>query len=59
MQTKLKNRKKTIIDFLKRRTKLRKEELRFKNEEGTREHLFECTKNDEGQSGTICSTNSG
>jgi hypothetical protein len=31
----------------------------FKNEEGTKEHKFEGTENDEGQSGTICSTNSG
>jgi hypothetical protein len=33
--------------------------LKFKNEEGIGEHKFEGIENDEGQSGTICKTNSG
>jgi len=33
--------------------------VRLKNEEGMAKHKFEGIENDEGQSGTICSTNSG
>jgi hypothetical protein len=38
---------------------LRRRSLRFKSEEGTKEHIYEGTKNDEGQNGTICSANNG
>ncbi len=33
--------------------------LGLRSEEGTCEHKFEGTKNDEGQTGTICCTNNG
>jgi len=33
--------------------------LRLKNEKGPKEHRSKGTKNDEGQSGTICSANNG
>jgi hypothetical protein len=33
--------------------------LKLRSEEGIKEHKFEDTKNDEGQSGTIGSANSG
>ncbi len=59
MQTTLENKKKNTIDFprsvFKRKNRVEKggaSSLRVK-----REH--ESTENDEGQSGTICNTNSG
>jgi len=45
--------------FSKGIIELRKEELRLKSEKVIGEHRFEGTKNDEGQSGTICSANNG
>jgi hypothetical protein len=64
MQIALENRKKATIDSLrsalKRKNKVEEGgALRLRNEKGIGEHKFEGTKNDEGQSETIYSTNSG
>ncbi len=59
MQTTLKNKKKVVVDSprsaLKNKNKVEEGEASSLGVE--REH--ESTENDEGQSGTICSTNSG
>jgi hypothetical protein len=64
MQTTVENRKKATTDFprsaLKRKNIIEEGRgLKLKSEDGTRKHICKGTKNDEGQSGTICNANSG
>jgi len=64
MQTTLENKKKNYNKLSKKCSQEEEQSwgrrsLKFKSEERTRKHIFKGTENDEGQSGTICNTNSG